>query len=330
MRSTRKPSRRSMLAATFGGIAAAAAALPAQAQEGYPSRPIRIVIPTPAGGGLDGTVRAVAEKLQAAWKQPVVVESRAGGNGAIAYNAVANAAPDGYTVLVSLSSLVQTPLLSKTPTFKIDDLAPVSLVALLPNGFAVGKGVPADNLEQFVRWARQQPQGVTYGSSGAGSSGNIMGGTLAQLAGLNMLHVPFKGEVPVIQAMLGGEIQGAMAAPGSLAAHAKSGAIKLLAVALPNRLRDYPDVPTFGELGYPAVNLSGWSMALVPKGTPQPLVDKLAAEISRIVRLPDVAARIHGYGFQPEGGTPDAARAFVADETRRWGAAIKAANIQID
>ena len=320
--------RRCLATALAAGLAAAA--WPALAQDGYPSRPIRIVIPTPAGGGLDGTVRAIAEKLQGAWKQPVVVESRAGGNGAIAYNAVANAAPDGYTVVVSLSSLVQTPLLTKTPTYKVDDLAPVSLVAMLPNGFAIGKDVPAANLEQFVQWARQQPKGVTYGSSGAGSSGNIMGGTLAKLAGLDMLHVPFKGEAPVIQALLGGEIQGAMAAPGSLAVHAKTGSIKLLAVALPNRLRDYPDVPTFGELGYPAVNLSGWAMALVPKGTPQPIVDKLAAEITRIVQLPDVAARIHGYGFQPEGGTPAAARAFVAEETRRWGAAIKAANIQVE
>lgn len=241
-----------LTAALTAGLAAAAG--PALAQDAYPSRPIRIVIPTPAGGGLDGTVRAIAEKLQGAWKQPVVVESRAGGNGAIAYSAVANAPADGYTVVVSLSSLVQTPLLTKTPTYKVDDLAPVSLVAMLPNGFAIGKDVPAANLEQFVQWARQQPKGVTYGSSGAGSSGNIMGGTLAKLAGLDMLHVPFKGEAPVIQALLGGEIQGAMAAPGSLAVHAKTGSIKLLAVALPNRLRDYPDVPTFGELGYPAVN----------------------------------------------------------------------------
>ena len=320
--------RRCLVSALTAGLAAAA--WPALAQDTYPSRPIRIVIPTPAGGGLDGTVRAIAEKLQGAWKQPVVVESRAGGNGAIAYNAVANAAPDGYTLVVSLSSLVQTPLLTKTPTYKVDDLAPVSLVAMLPNGFAIGKDVPAANLEQFVQWARQQPKGVTYGSSGAGSSGNIMGGTLAKLAGLDMLHVPFKGEAPVIQALLGGEIQGAMAAPGSLAVHAKTGSIKLLAVALPNRLRDYPDVPTFGELGYPAVNLSGWAMALVPKGTPQPIVDKLAAEITRIVQLSDVAARIHGYGFQPEGGTPAAARDFVAEETKRWGAAIKAANIQVE
>lgn len=317
-----------LTAALTAGLAAAAG--PALAQDTYPSRAIRVVIPTPAGGGLDGTVRAIAEKLQGAWKQPVVVESRAGGNGAIAYSAVANAPADGYTVVVSLSSLVQTPLLTKTPTYKVDDLAPVSLVAMLPNGFAIGKDVPAANLEQFVQWARQQPKGVTYGSSGAGSSGNIMGGTLAKLAGLDMLHVPFKGEAPVIQALLGGEIQGAMAAPGSLAVHAKTGSIKLLAVALPNRLRDYPDVPTFGELGYPAVNLSGWAMALVPKGTPQPIVDKLAAEITRIVQLPDVSARIHGYGFQPEGGTPAAARAFVAEESKRWGAAIKAANIQVE
>lgn len=207
-----------------------------------------------------------------------------------------------------------------------------TLLSAMFGGIAIAAALPAHGRTQEgypnrpIRIVIPTPAG----SSGAGSSGNIMGGTLAQLAGLNLLHVPFKGEVPVIQALIGGEIQGAMAAPGSLAVHARSGSLKLLAVALPNRLRDDPEVPTFGELGYPAVNLSGWAMAAVPKGTPQPIVDKLAAEISRIVRLPDVAARIHGYGFQPEGGTPDAARAFVAEETRRWGAAIKAANIQVE
>ena len=314
------------------GSLSAALCMPTVAQDAtsFPNRPIRIIIPTQAGGALDGTARFIAEKMTEAWKQPVVVDNRAGGNGAIAYAAVAKSAPDGYTLLLSLSSLVQTLLLSKAPPYSLQELTPVSLVAMLPNGFAVSKAVPAANLQQFVEWARAQPAGVDYGTSGSGSSGNIMGGTLAQAAKFNFVHVPFKGEAPAIQAMMGGQIAGLFAATGSLAVQAKAGNMKLLAVALPNRLKDYPDVPTFAEAGYPNVNLSGWSLAALPAATPKAIVDKLAAEITRIVRLPDVSARIFGYGFQPEGGSPEAARRFVNDEMVRWAAAIKIADVTME
>ncbi len=187
------------------GVAAALATLawPTLAQEAYPGKPIRIIIPTAAGGAMDAMTRAIAAKLSEAWKQTVIVDNRAGANGAIAYAAVATAPHDGYTVGLTLSSLVQTPLLYKSPSFNIKDLTPIVLVAMLPNGFAVAKDVPASNLTQFVAWARTQTGGVDYGSAGAGSSGNIMGGMLASAAKIEMLHVPFKGEAPAIQAVIG-------------------------------------------------------------------------------------------------------------------------------
>jgi tripartite-type tricarboxylate transporter receptor subunit TctC len=255
------PSRRAVLLA-LAGVAVTPSAL-AQDSFGYPARPIRFVIPTPPGGAMDGTARMIADKLAMAWNQPVVVDNRAGGNGAIAYGSVAKAAPDGYTVLLSLSSLVQTLLLSKTPPYSLQELTPVSVVAMLPNGFAVGKNVPANTVQQFVEWARAQKNGVDYGSSGAGSSG----GTLAQAAGVNLIHVPFKGEALGIQAVVGGHMAAMFGATGSLATQAKAGHMKLLAVALPNRLKDYPEVSTFAEAGYPNVNLSGWSIAAVPRHT---------------------------------------------------------------
>lgn len=314
------------------GAAAALTALawPALAQESYPNKPIKLVIPTSAGGAMDAMTRAIAEKLSEAWKQPVLVDNRAGGNGAIAYATVANAPRDGYTVGLTLSSLVQTPLLYKSPSFNVKDLTPVVLVAMLPNGFAVGKDVPANNLTEFVEWARTRPAGVDYGSSGAGSSGNIMGGTLASAAKIQMLHVPFKGEAPATQAVMGGQVSAVMGAPGSLAVQAKAGTLKLLAVALPTRLKEFPDVPTFAEAGYPAVNLSGWSLAVLPVGTPKPIADKLAAEITRIVRLPDISARISALGFLAEGGTPGAARQFFDTEWVRWDAAIKASKVTLE
>lgn len=314
------------------GAAAALTALawPALAQDSYPNKPIKLVIPTAAGGAMDAMTRAIAEKLSDAWKQPVIVDNRAGGNGAIAYAAVATAPHDGYTVGLTLSSLVQTPLLYKSTSFNIKDLTPIVLVAMLPNGFAVGKDVPANNLAQFVDWARTQPGGVDYGSSGAGSSGNIMGAALASAAKIEMLHVPFKGEAPAIQAVIGAQIKAVMGAPGSLAQQAKGGTLKLLAVALPSRLKEFPDVPTFAEAGYPAVNLSGWSLGVLPAGTPKPIADKLAAEITRIVRLPEISARISALGFLAEGGTPDAARQFFDTEWVRWSAAIKTSKISLE
>ena len=327
-----KPSTRR---AALGLIAAAASiALPglaaAQDTGRWPDKPLRIVIPTPPGGALDGTARLIAERLATALRQPVVVDNRAGGNGAIAYGLVAKAPPDGSAMVLSLSSLVLTSLMSKTPGYTLQELTPISLVAMLPNGFAVAKHVPADNLKQFIEWSRTQKSGVDYGTSGPGSSANILGSMFAQQAGIDMVHVPFKGEAPAVQAALGGQLAVVIGATGTLAAQAKANNMKVLAVALPNRLKDFPDVPTFSELGFPAVSLSGWSVMALPAGTPKPIVDRLSAEITRIVQTPDVSARIFAYGFQPEGGTPEAARKFVQDESARWSAAIKATGVTME
>ena len=296
----------------------------------WPDRPLRIVIPTPPGGALDGTARLIAERLAASLGQAVVVDNRAGANGAIAYGLVAKAPPDGYTMVLSLSSLVLTSLMVKAPGYTLQELTPVSLVAMLPNSFAVAKHVPANNLREFIAWARNRKEGVDYGTSGPGSSANILGSMFAQQAGINMVHVPFKGEAPAVQAALGGQIAVVIGAAGTLAAQAQAGQMKLLAVALPNRLKDFPDVPTFSELGYPAVSLSGWSVMAMPSGTPKPIVERLSSEITRIVQTPDVSARIFAYGFQPEGGSSDAARRFVQDETGRWTDAIKATGITME
>ncbi|MDQ7954938.1 MAG: tripartite tricarboxylate transporter substrate binding protein [Pseudomonadota bacterium] len=323
-------SRRRALCALAAASLALAGAASAQDSARWPDRPLRIVIPTPPGGALDGTARLVAERLAASLGQPVMVDNRAGANGAIAYGLVAKAPPDGYTMVLTLSSLVLTSLMVKAPGYTLQELTPVSLVAMLPNSFAVARHVPASNLREFIAWARNRKGGVAYGTSGPGSSANILGSMFAQQAGIDMVHVPFKGEAPAVQAALGGQIAVVVGAAGTLAAQAQAGQMKLLAVALPNRLKDFPDVPTFGELGFPAVSLSGWSLMAVPAGTPKPIVDRLSAEITRIVQTPEISARIFAYGFQPEGGTSDAARRFVQTETARWTDAIKATGITME
>jgi tripartite-type tricarboxylate transporter receptor subunit TctC len=322
--------RRQALRLLAAASLALATAAGAQDRSRWPDKPLRIVIPTPPGGALDGTARLIAERLATALKQPVVVDNRAGANGAIAYSLVAKAPPDGSTMVLTLSSLVLTSLMAKSPGYTLQELAPVSLVAMLPNGFAVAKHVPASTLPQFIEWSRTRKDGVDYGTSGPGSSANILGSMFAQAAGINMVHVPFKGEAPAIQAAIGGDLAVVIGATGTLAGQAKAGQMKVLAVALPNRLKDFPDVPTFGELGFPAVSLSGWSLMAVPAATPRPIIDRLSAEITRIVQMPDVSARIYGYGFQPEGGTPEAARKFMQDEATRWAAAIKATGVTME
>lgn len=322
--------RRALFALAASSFAFAGAAGAQDSAARWPDRPLRIVIPTPPGGALDGTARLIADRLAASLGQAVVVDNRAGANGAIAYGVVAKAPPDGYTMVLTLSSLVLTSLMVKSPGYTLQELTPVSLVAMLPNSFAIAKHVPASNLREFIAWARNRKEGVDYGTSGPGSSANILGSMFAQQAGINMVHVPFKGEAPAVQAALGGQVAVVIGAAGTLAAQAQAGQMKLLAVALPNRLKDFPDVPTFGELGYPAVSLSGWSVMALPSGTPRPIVERLSSELTRIVQTPDVAARIFAYGFQPEGGTSDAARRFVQDETARWTEAIKATGITME
>lgn len=323
---TRRTALRTLAAVSL----AVAGAAGAQDTGRWPDKPLRIVIPTPPGGALDGTARLIAERLSTSLGQPVVVDTRAGANGAIAYALTAKAPPDGYTMVLTLSSLVLTSLMAKSPGYTLQELTPVSLVAMLPNSFAVARHVPATDLRQFIAWSRTRKEGVDYGTSGPGSSANILGSMFAQQAGINLVHVPFKGEAPAVQAALGGQIAVVIGAAGTLAAQAQAGQMKLLAVALPNRLKDFPDVPTFGELGFPAVSLSGWSVMAMPAGTPKPIVDRLSAEIARIVQTPEVSARIFAYGFQPEGSTPEAARRFVQDETTRWTTAIKATGITME
>jgi tripartite-type tricarboxylate transporter receptor subunit TctC len=324
------PTRRDALGLLGAAPFALAGRAHAQDAGRWPGAPVRIVIPTPPGGALDGTARLLAERLAPALGQPVVVDNRAGANGAIAYSLVAKAPPDGHTFVLSLSSLVLTSLMARAPGYTLQELAPVSLVAMLPNGFAVSRSVPATDVKQFVEWARTQKKGVDYGTSGPGSSANILGSMFAQAAGIHLVHVPFKGEAPAIQAALGGQIAVVIGATGTLSAQAQAGQMRMLAVALDKRLRDFPDVPTFGEAGFPQVSLSGWSMLAAPAATPRPIVERMAAEVTRIVQSDDVAARIFAYGFQPEGGTPQAAQGFLQSEATRWAQAIRTTGVTME
>jgi len=298
----------------------------AQDNAPYPNRLIRIVVPLPAGGNMDALSRVIAEKLSASVGQPVIIENKTGAAGGIGASAVAQSKPDGYTILFAIASTIQAVGLQKNPPFKLSELAPITQLAELPTGFAVRADLQAGTLADFVKFAKEKPGDLSFGSVGSGSTGHIIGEGLANAAGIKMLHVPYKGEAPAITDLLGGHISSAFASVGGLGQYPDKA--KLLAITGPHRLKQFPDVPTFQELGYPLRGLTGWAGVFAPTATPKSVIDRLATEVGRIVRLPDVQARILDYGFEPLGDTTEPFAAFVNTQAERWAAAAKEAGIE--
>ncbi|HEX2891029.1 tripartite tricarboxylate transporter substrate-binding protein [Vineibacter terrae] len=317
--------RRFIDLAAMGGVAMAAAPS-SWAVQPYPSRPVRVVVPLAAGGNMDAMTRLITERLAAVLGQPVIVDNRPGATGMIGANAVAKAEPDGHTVLFAISSVVQSIRLQKNPPYALRELASVTQLADLPVAFGIAEALGARDLAGFVNMVKQRPGKLSYGSYGIGSSGHIIGEMLKRTAGMNIVHVPYKGEAPAISDLLGGQVSAVFGSAGAVAQH--PGKIRMVAVSGARRLSRYPDAPTFDEAGFPLGGLTGWAGAFAPASTPVPIIERLRVEIDRIVRLPDIAARILDFGFEPMGETATPFATFVQDQYDRWGAAIKDANIE--
>lgn len=320
----------SSVALAIAGLAGAVATT-AHAQEvAYPSRMIRIIIPTASGGALDALARIVAEKLTAAWGQQVIVESRAGANTVLATTAVPKSPPDGYTALFTISGFVQNLVLLPNPPYKASDFAPVSMVAVFPIALAANASLPANTLQEVVKLARDKPDTISYGSYGVGSSGHIIGEGLNKAAGIRLNHVPYKGEAASFPDLVSGQLGLAYGSVGFYANQVGAGKVKVIAVASPKRLKSFPNVPTFAEGGYPDVNLAGWGGVLLPAGTPTAIVEKFSAELRRIATLPDVQARIATMGFEVAGSTREEFAQAIADDIQRWGAIVRANQIKLE
>lgn len=322
-----RASRRAVLAASLALLAAA----PGWAQNTpFPTKPVRLVIPTAPGGNLDVLARIVAAKLTEAWGQPVIVESRPGANTILATTAVARAQPDGYTALFTISGFVQNLVLQQNPQYKMGDLAPVSLVASFPIALAANTKLPANDLAGVVKLAKDAPEKYSFGSYGVGSGGHIIGEGLNKAAGIRIKHVAYKGESPSFTDLVGGQIDLAYGSMGFYAAQLGNGKVKLIAVAAPHRLKSFPDVPTFAEAGYPDVNLPGWGGMFLPAGTPAPIVDKFVQEIRKIVQMPDVLAKIYQLGYEPVGNTNAEFAQFLQADLQRWSKIVRENNIHLD
>lgn len=311
------------------GVAAGAAAFAARpgfAQTPWPNRLVKIAVPLPPGGVMDGLTRIVADRLGQRLGQSVIIENKPGANGMIATSAVANAEPDGYTILSTMSSIVQNVSLHKSPTYKMSDLVALAPLGRLPIAFIVPKRLGVTTLQQFVEKARSSPKPMSYGTYGAGSSAHVIGEVLMKNTGIKLLQVPYRGEAPALTAILAGEVDSAFVSVGGAVAQSESS--RILAIANPARMKRYPDLPTFDEAGFPVQGLSGFSGFFAPAALPKPIADRLSKELREIVALPDVNAKLLDFGFEDMSDITDFP-AFIDDEVKRWALVIREFNISI-
>ena len=322
--------RAAACAAAFSLAPGAATAQP-EGSSAYPSRPMRIVVPYPAGGGTDVLARMIGQKFTETWGQPVIVENRPGANGWIGNGAVAKAAPDGYTILLTISTVVYAPYLyDKLPYDVNKDLTPVSMLTRTPNLLVIPASVPAATLEEFVDLMRKQPRKFSYGSYGQGSTAHVAGETLNRQAGLDLVHVAYKGAAPLVSDLLGGQIPAGFVDASTMRPHARSDKVRILAVSGTQRVSYLPDVPTFAERGYKGMELVGYFLMMAPAATPKDIVGKLSSAATAVLRLPDNKARIEEMGMTVVGSTPGELGLAMQTDGEIFGRAVAEANIRIE
>ena len=316
---------RSLIAVALLVLSQALAAQP------YPSRPVALVVGFAPGGGTDTVARVVQRAFGERLGQQVVVDNKPGAGGNIATDMVAKSAPDGHTVmLANVGSLTVAPHLVKDlPYDPFRDLAPVTMGVVFPNLVVVHHSVPAKTLADFIRLAKEKPGHYTYGSSGIGGAGHLAGELLKMMAQIDIVHVPFKGGGPAMQAMLGGQIHAYMATPVAAGPHVRAG--KATALALTGAERDplLPDVPTVAESGYPGYEATNWYAFVVPARTPKDIVARLNRDLIATLRDPHVADLLRKQGVEPKPGTPEALAATMKREYETWGRVVREARIEV-
>ena len=304
---------------------------PVTAQQDYPNKPLRLIIPNPPGGSTTFYGRLFSQKLSEAVGQQVIVDNRGGGNGLIGGDALAKSPPDGYTLEIVSSTHYITPLLIPAPYDPIKDFTTVAGYARNETVLVVYPGVPAKNLREFIALAKAKPGQFNYASSGGGSPLHLAGAFFEQVAGVKIEHIPYKGGGPAVTDLIGGQVQLSFQAPMSVTAHIKSGRLRALAITGKERSRGLPLVPTFAEAGLPEfIGLAGTQGILAPAGTPAAIVNKLSAEIAKIVAMPDFIEKVTEQGAIPSYVNPEAYGAMTKADTAKFIKLIKDANIKID
>jgi tripartite-type tricarboxylate transporter receptor subunit TctC len=317
------------LAALVGVLAASVGAL---AQAAYPERPVRIIVPFPPGGPADALARIVGDKLAQSLGKSFIVENKAGAGGNLGMEQGARAAADGYTLtLAPVGNLTVAPALySKLPYDPAKDFAPITVLASVPNVLIVHPSVQARTLGELVALAKAKPGSLNYASPGNGSIPHLAGELFKRTAGVDIVHIPFNGVAPATNAVLSGEVQMFFAQSSSALPYVRAGKVVALGVATPKRIAAAPDLPTIAEQGFPGFDATSWYALVAPAGTPPAIIDRLHAEIVRVLAEPDVREKIAGLGAEPVGNSPAEFAALQRAETVRWTRVAKEANIHVD
>jgi tripartite-type tricarboxylate transporter receptor subunit TctC len=311
-----------MFAATASGAFAA----------DYPTKPIRLVVPFSAAGTTDFLARAIAQKLGQNMRTTVIVDNRPGAGGNIGSDIVAKSDPDGYTLLLGTvgTHAINASLYKKMPYDTVKDFAPITLVASVPNIVVVHPSVPAKSIKELLALAKSKPGQLTFASSGNGSSIHLSGELFKSMAGVDMLHVPYKGSGPAVSDLIGGQVNMMFDNMPSSLPHVKAGRLRAIAVTSAKRSPAAPDVPTIAESGVPGYEAVAWFGVLAPAGTPPAIVNKLNAEIVKVLKSPDVAQRLASQGAEPVSNTPEEFSAYIKTEMVKWAKVIKASGAQVD
>ena len=315
-----------LLRDTFLTASLSLAAASAVAQ-GYPTKPIRVVVPFAAGGVVDTTARALVPRMAEGLGQPLVVDNRAGAGGNIAADLVAKSPADGYTLLITTHGHAISPSLYRTLPFDASrDFAPISQIASSYLVLVGSPNAPA-SLKELLALARAKPGRLNYGSTGLGAPPHLAGELFKQMAGVDMLHVPYKGDAPMYIALLTGEVDVAFGPLGGALQHIRSGKLRALAMTNPRRSAEIPDVPTMAEAGFAGFELTGWLGLFAPAGTPRSVIDRIQAELSKAISSAEIRARLPGWGYEPVGSTPDEFASRFKSDLALYARVIREARI---
>jgi len=311
-------------------IVAAATAVPAGA-EVYPGKPIRMIVAVPPGGPADTLARLVGPRLAEALGQNVIIDNRPGANGNIAYDMVARAAPDGYTITEVAAGIAINPSLYRDVKFDpVRDFAPITLGISVPNILVVNSSVAAASVNELIALAKARPGQLTFASAGNGTSGHLALEQFRLMSGIQVIHVPYKGGGPALSEVIAGQVQALFSIALAALPQVKAGKVRALAVTSARRSALAPELPTVAESGFPGFEVVGWFGWVAPAATPIAIVDRLNREIVRILKLPDMRERLQGLGADPVGNTPQEFAAFIRSEHAKWARVIKQAGVKLD
>jgi tripartite-type tricarboxylate transporter receptor subunit TctC len=300
------------------------------AAQTYPNKTITISIATAAGSAPDAIIRAMAQKMNEAWKQPVIVENRATAGGITAVTTVTKSPPDGHTLLVHTAAFTIAPAMYKLPYDSFRDLLPVSIIAYVPNMLVAHPTLPVKNVKELIALAKARAGDLNYASSGSGTPAHLAGELFKSMAGINIIHVPYKGSPPALTSVLSGETS-MLFSPVTIAIpHTKSGKLRALGVTTAKRSKLVPELPTIGESGLPGYEVTQWYGMQAPTGTPKDVIAKINGEVGKILAMPDIIDKLALLGAEPAPSTPEFMTAYVKSEVEKWAKVVKASGAKAD